>query len=384
MQQGQCEKIDMRGKKAIRIIGAGITGITLAQSLAECFQVIIYEKGPRIGGYCADAIDDNGIIHPLHGPHILHVDDPHILKYARRFSPFNSYRHHVKAQAAGRIYDFPINLATINAFFGKSLNPSAAREFMAGKISKVFTANPANLEQAILNFTGRELYEAFFENYSAKQWGRHPRELPPEIIGRIPLRYNYNSTYYKKAFHAMPKRGYQAMFRQMLDSPNIRVNLSVEADSEILSGADPVLCTASIDSFFQYRHGRLNYIGADFKMEYVPCRDYQGCSVINYPDAGVPWTRICEPRHFYPERESLMPQDKSLIIRETPSSDAAEKSYPLRDSESMSRLAAYLRGKKKYANLYFAGRLGEYKYYDMENSIRAALELADKIKKKYG
>lgn len=356
-------------------------GITLARLLADDYQVDIYERRAHIGGNCYDYRDrDTGILIHKYGPHILHVNDPEILAWISQFTTFNNYKHQVKANHMGVMYDFPINLATINRYFNSQLKPCD----LSSMLINTDNTSDANLEQRLLRMIGKELYEAFFKYYTTKQWGKPPSELPAGLISRIPIHANYSTSYYKKIFNGMPADGFTTMFKKMLDHANIRLHLNSEFKLNDISHENITVYTGSIDHFFNYKLGCLPYRTLNFSRQILPLVDFQGVSVVNYPDADVPWTRICEPKHFYPENRHIFDSKPTVIIYEIPGYDPmGEPYYPIPEEKNTTLYQKYLKMAESIPNLHFAGRMGAYRYYDMENCIAEAFKLARQIRLRY-
>lgn len=366
------------------IIGAGLFGITLANILACAGKkVYIFEKRDHIGGNCYDYINnDTKIFIHKYGPHIFHIQNAQIKKYIESFTNFSNYRHRVLAYYDKFLYEFPINLKTINSFYHIQLRPFEVKGFLEKEVQQCIIENPSNLEEKIINLVGIHLYEAFFKEYTIKQWGKHPKNLPESIINRIPIKTNYDSGYYKKCFNAMPDKGYTEMFRRMLTSKNISVELGVDFfdDREYLLNKGTVIFTGQIDAFFDFKYGKLEYRSLRFEEELYDVDDWQGISVVNYPELKYEYTRICEPKHFYPEHWNEYVPNKTLIYKEIPfSTSDSEPYYPIQDERNMTVYQKYADEAQKFNNVYFGGRLGEYKYYDMEDTIKSAITLSKKL-----
>lgn len=360
--------------RKVDIIGCGLFAIVLANRLANRFHVTIYEKRSHIGGNCYDYLDpQTGIRIHAYGPHILHIDDLSILEWISRFTAFNNYKHQVKAMHAGRVYDFPINLSTLNQYFGARLEPSHMEEFLRRQAQVI--GGEANLEQKLVRMIGYDLYDAFFRHYTRKQWGRDAAHLPAHLIDRIPIHASYSTSYYKKRFNGIPSEGYAIMFKRMLSHPNISVRLNLEYKQRNKNNDTITVCTGAIDEYFNYCLGKLEYRSLSFVKNVLPMQDCQGVAVMNYPDADVAWTRICEPKHFYPEAE-VFAMPCTAVIKEMPV-EKGEPYYPIRDETNASLYERYREMAAAIPNLYFGGRLGSYHYYDMENCIVAAFELAE-------
>ncbi len=369
--------------KTIVIIGAGLFGITLAQIVSNYRKVILVEKRNEIGGNCFDYIDEiTGIYVHKYGPHILHIQDKNVYNYLSKFTEFNNYKHHVLSYYKNKIYEFPINLSTINAFYGTNLRPYEVNKFLELEVAKQMVHNPQNLEEKIIGLIGFPLYEAFFKEYTIKQWGKEPRELPANIINRIPIKVNYDTNYYKKLFNGIPSDGYTKMFTRMLSNKNISIEIGVNffQDREYFIKKGPIIYTGPIDDFFNCIYGKLEYRSLRFEKEMYEVSDWQGNSVINYPELKYEYTRICEPKHFYPEKWHKFSDNKTLIFKEIPFiGQNDDPYYPIQDYFNTQIYNKYYKETLKLSNIYFGGRLGEYKYYDMEDTIKSAFNLSKKI-----
>lgn len=366
------------------IVGCGLFGIVLAERLGFLGKkILIVDKREHIGGNCYDYKDEEtGIISHSYGPHILHINDNNVLAYIKKFTEFNEYKHIVYSQYKDRIYHFPINLSTINNFYNICLTPSKVVAFIENEAKKSGITQPNNLEEKIISLIGEPLYKAFFLEYTIKQWGRHPRELPESIVARIPIRNNYESGYYKKVFNGIPKNGYTAMFKKMLSSRNVDIKLGVDFfvyKEEIMKSAKYVIYTGEIDRFFSYKYGKLEYRGLRFERELHGVQDFQGNAVINYPELKYEYTRVCEPRHFYPERWNDYAAKKTICFKEISINGENDPYYPILDNDNKEKLKLYMKEVEKMHGISFGGRLGEYKYYDMEDTIKSAIALSKKI-----
>lgn len=371
-------------KKQFVVVGAGLFGITLAQQLSAAgSNILLIDSRNHIGGNCYDYVDDEtGIVIHKYGPHIFHVQDNNILNYIKKFTSFNNYKHHVYAKYKDRMFNFPINISTINTFYGINLAPNQVLAFLKGEANLSGIDEPRNMEEKVISLIGNPLYEAFFKEYTVKQWGRYPKDLPASIVNRIPIKTNYDMNYYKKPFNGIPSDGYSAMFNRMLDNKNIAIELSVNffSHTEYFLNKGLVIFTGPIDAFFNYEYGNLEYRSLQFNKELYDVDDWQGNSVINYPELKYEYTRICEPKHFYPERWNEFSPKKTLIFKEIPfSSSDSEPYYPIQDAHNVATYQRYAEESKKLSNVFFGGRLGEYKYYDMEDTIQSALALSRKL-----
>lgn len=360
----------------ILLVGAGLSGAVIGRCLAEAgHDVAIADARTHVGGNCHTERDaDTGVLLHVYGPHIFHTDDAEVWAYVNSFTRFLPYRNRVKTTARGAVYSLPVNLHTINQFFGRSFRPDEARAFIAEQADRTITA-PQNFEEQALAFVGRDLYEAFFRGYTEKQWGCAPAELPAAILKRLPLRFNYDDNYFFHRFQGMPEAGYTRMIENILDHPNITVSLNatIRPGDSRMAATDHVFWSGSLDGYFGYRLGRLGYRTLDFE-RFTAQGDWQGCAVMNYADADVPWTRITEHKHFAPwERH-----EGTVCYREysracTPGDIPY---YPIRLVAEKALLRDYVSLAESTAGVTFVGRLGTYRYLDMDITIREALDTA--------
>ncbi len=304
-------------------------------------------------------------------------------EYVNRFTAFTGYQHRVFARVGDQVYAFPMNLALINQFFGRSFTPGEARALIAEQAGEIDTADAQNLEEKAISLVGRPLYEAFVKGYTAKQWQTDPTKLDPSIIARLPVRYTFDNRYFNDTYEGLPVDGYTAWLEKMAAHPNIEVRLDTDyfdVRDEIPAGT-PVVYTGPLDRYFDYAEGELGWRTLDFEQETLrDCGDFQGTSVMNYNDEGVPFTRIHEFRHFHPER--AYPTDKTVIVREYSrfAESGDEPYYPINTPEDRTKLQRYrdlARKETAGANVLFGGRLGTYKYLDMHMAIGSALTMFD-------
>jgi UDP-galactopyranose mutase len=361
------------------VVGSGFYGLTIAERAARemGLRVLVLERRAHIGGNAWSEIDrDTGIEVHTYGSHLFHTNSQEVWDYLHRFSAFSAYRHHVFTTHKGRTYPMPIGLATICAFFGRSFSPAEARALVAEQAAELAGREPRNLEEKAISLIGRPLYEAFIRGYTAKQWQTDPRELPADIISRLPVRYTFDQRYFADRFEGLPLDGYFRIFERMAATPGIEVLTGVdyfELRGRIPAGK-PVVYTGPVDRFFDFRHGHLGWRTLDFEREVVPVGDYQGTSVMNYADEDVPFTRIHEFRHLHPERKH---QDESTVIFREYSRFAApadEPYYPINTPADRDRYDAYRALADAEPEVLFGGRLGTYRYLDMHQAIGAALK----------
>ncbi len=354
------------------MVGAGLSGAVIGRMLAEAgHRVSIADSRPHIGGNCHTERDAaTGVMVHVYGPHIFHTDDAEVWDYVNRFETFLPYKNRVKTTSQGAVYSLPVNLHTINQFFGQTLRPDEARLFLEQKADTSIT-DPHTFEEQALRFVGPELYEAFYKGYTIKQWGCSPSELPASILKRLPVRFNYDDNYFFHQFQGMPENGYTAMIAAILDHPNIELSLNTRVARDEIDSYDHVFYSGPIDGWFDYELGRLGYRTLDFE-RFEFDGDYQGCAVMNYGDVGTPYTRITEHKHFSPWES----HEGSVLYREFSRACGPDDIpyYPIRQVAEKTMLADYVALAEKEEKVTFVGRLGTYRYLDMDVTIREALD----------
>lgn len=358
----------------VAVVGAGFSGAVVGRELAEAgHRVTIFESRPHVAGNCYTERDDetNVLVH-TYGPHIFHTRFEHVWEYIRRFGEMRPYTHRVKATVGGGVYSLPVNLHTINQFFSATMTPSEARAFVAGK-ARTDLVEPSSFEEQGLRMVGPELYEAFFAGYTQKQWGTHPSDLPASILTRLPLRFNYDDSYFDHPYQAIPANGYTPIVEAILDHPLIDVKLAATTNRAQLQAFDHAVWTGPIDAYFDFEFGRLPYRTLDFQRE-IAEGDVQGCPVMNYCDADVPFTRITEHKHFAPWET----HEKSVTYREFSRAcgSADIPYYPVRLVHDKALLHKYIEKAELLSGVTFVGRLGTYRYLDMDVTIKEALDVA--------
>ncbi len=369
-------------KPDLVVVGSGFFGLTVAERCANelGLKVLVLERRHHLGGNAySEAEPETGIEVHVYGAHLFHTSNQKVWDYVTRFTEFTGYQHRVFARYQGQVYSFPMNLALINQFFGKSHTPDEARALIAEQASEIDTADAENLEEKAISLIGRPLYEAFVKGYSAKQWQTDPKHLSPDIITRLPVRYNFENRYFNDTYEGLPKDGYTAWLTKMADHPNIEVRLNTDffdvRDQYV--GKLPVVYTGPVDAYFGNSEGRLSWRTVDLEPEVLEVDDFQGTSVMNYNDQEVPFTRIHEFKHFHPER-SYKP-GKTVIVREYSrfAEEDDEPYYPLNTAEDRAKLMKYRELAKQEPMVLFGGRLGTYKYLDMHMAIGSALSMFD-------
>lgn len=364
----------------ILLVGAGLSGAVIGRHLAEAgHRITIVDARDHVAGNCHTERDaETGVMVHVYGPHIFHTDDAEVWDYVNRFETFQPYKNRVKTtsrdpQGELGVFSLPVNLHTINQFFRKTLRPDEARAFITEEQADTSIADPQTFEEQALRFVGPELYEAFFKGYTIKQWGCQPSELPASILKRLPLRFNYDDNYFFHRFQGMPENGYTAMVERILDHPAIGLRLGTSFRRDQAGDYDHVFYSGPLDGWFDYELGRLGYRTLDFE-RFSYQGDYQGCAVMNYGEVDVPYTRITEHKHFAPWES----HEGSVCYREFSRACTPEDIpyYPIRQVREKALLADYVARAEAEQGVTFVGRLGTYRYLDMDVTIREALDAA--------
>lgn len=369
------------------IVGSGLFGSIIAEQISSKLKniVTVIERRDHIGGNCFSMVDkESGIEYHVYGSHIFHTSDKVVWDYMNRFTNFNAYRHTVWSTFQGKVYPMPMNLHTVNSYYGKSLSPSEAHAFLQAEIEKEGITAPENLEEKAISLIGRPLYEAFIRGYTIKQWEKNPKELDPSIITRLPVRFTYNNRYFSDTYEGIPTDGYGKLFEKLLSNPLITVRLNTDFE-DIRNEITPdtlVIYTGAIDRYFNYCYGKLEWRTVDFEAMRPNCADYQGTSVMNYADADVPYTRIHEFKHYHPERPDT---GKTFLYREYSrfAGENDEPYYPVSTQRNRDLYAKYEALARQEKNVIFGGRLGVYRYFDMDDTVAAALETFRRIESEY-
>jgi UDP-galactopyranose mutase len=364
----------MRAGERIGIVGAGLSGAVIGRELAQAgHRVEIFDARDHVAGNCHTERDkDTGVMVHTYGPHIFHTDDREVWDYVNSFQTFMPYKNRVKTTSKGQVYSLPVNLHTINQFFGKTFRPDDARAFIDTQADKTIE-EPKTFEEQALRFVGNDLYEAFFKGYTQKQWGCSPAELPASILKRLPVRFNYDDNYFAHRYQGMPENGYTDMVSRVLDHPNINVTLNTRFARTQKDEFAHVFYSGSLDGYLDHEFGPLGYRTLDFE-RFNYDGDYQGCAVMNYGDASVPYTRITEHKHFSPWEEHKSSVCYREFSRECGDDDIPY--YPIRLVKDKEQLAQYVERAKAETAITFVGRLGTYRYLDMDVTIREALDTA--------
>lgn len=362
--------------KKVMIVGAGFSGAVIARQLAEKagVQCTVIDSRDHIGGNChTERDEETQVMVHRYGPHIFHTNKVEIWDYIQKFGEFKPFTNRVKASIPQGVFSLPINLHTINQFFGMKFSPDEAREFIK-KQGDDSIVEPANFEEQAMKMIGKDLYEAFFKGYTIKQWGCSPKDLPASILKRLPVRFNYDDNYYADAYQGIPVEGYTKLIERILDHPLIDVKLNTAWEKSMGENYDHVFFTGPLDEFFDFSHGRLAYrtVYWEQKME---DGDYQGNAVINYCSEEVDYTRIHEHKHFAPWEE----HEKTLVFteysKETEEGDVPY--YPKRMARDKELLDLYISEAMQIEGVSFVGRLATYRYMDMHHVIGEAIDFSD-------
>lgn len=355
------------------VVGAGFAGSVVARELADAGKkVLVVDRREHVGGNAYDEIDQHGVRVHRHGPHIFHTNAPRIADYLSRFTEWREYEHRVLSQVDGKLYPFPINLDTINRLYSLDLDAAGA----AAYFDRV--RDPREVlrtsEDVVLNSVGLDLYEKFFMGYTLKQWGLQASELKAGVAARIPVRTDRDDRYFTDSFQAMPRNGYAQMFDAMLDHSNINVELAVDFSQlrEQYDGSH-VVYTGPIDAYFDYCFGRLPYRSLRFEHEHLAdVAEYQRVGTVNYPNDHA-YTRITEFKHLTGQRHP-----GTSIVREYPQA-TGDPYYPIPRAENEALYKRYESLAEKEATVTFVGRLAQYKYYNMDQVVGAALSTARRL-----
>lgn len=358
----------------IACVGAGLSCAVIANKLANVgHYVTLFESRNHLAGNCYTERDqETGVMVHTYGPHIFHTDDKEVWDFVNELTEFKPYTNRVKTTSQGAVYSLPINLHTINQYFGKTFNPTQAREFIES-IADPRIEDPQSFEEQAMRFVGQDLYEAFFKGYTLKQWGIHPSKLPASILKRLPVRFNYDDNYFAHKYQGVPANGYNEIVEKLLNNDNIDIKLETQFERQMAEGFDHVFFSGPLDSYFEYELGRLGYRTLDFVKE-THHGDYQGTAVMNYGDEDVPYTRITEHKHFAPWEEHADTVIYKEYSRLCKGNDIPY--YPINLMDEKELLAKYVALANNTPNVTFVGRLGTYKYLDMDVTIRKALDAA--------
>lgn len=355
------------------IVGAGFFGSICARELTDMgYKCLVIDKRDHIGGNCYTENIDNINIHK-YGAHIFHTSNEKVWNYINKFSKFNNYRHHVLANYKDEIYSLPFNMFTFNKLWNVN-KPDQAKKIIEEQSKDIL--EPTNLEEQAIKFVGTEVYEKLIEGYTTKQWGKEPKELPKEIIKRLPIRFTYDNNYFQDKYQGIPIGGYTQIFEKLLKGIEVKLETDYLKDKKYWDSlAKNVIYTGPIDAYFNFEYGELEYKTVSFKLEKLDLDNFQGTAVMNYTDVKIPHTRCIEHKHFENSESPV-----TWITWEYPveyKSGKTEPFYPVNDKLNNEKYSNYLKLSKKVDNVFFGGRLAEYKYYDMDDVIESALNFIE-------
>jgi UDP-galactopyranose mutase len=360
----------------ILIVGAGLSGCVLAQKYAELGkEVVVLEKRDHIGGNCYDYIDENGILVGKYGPHFFHTNSEEVWQYIQRFSVWKPWKHKVYGRYKEKYFPVPINIRTVNIICNTQIQTEEEmREYIASR--KIHKDTIQNSEEYALSHFGKELYDIVIKGYTKKQWEREPRELDSSVVARIPIRYSKEEGYFTDKYQVLPEKGYTYFCSQLLNDPKIQVKLNTEYKKEANQHYEKIFYTGPIDMYFEeYNLEHLEYRSLRFSKETIDKEYFQENSQINYTDESVPYTRIVEYKHLLDQKS-----EKTTIVKEYPSA-TGEPYYPIPNEKNQLLYEQYrqLAIEEEAKNVYFIGRLANYKYFNMDQAIENALLFFKKI-----
>lgn len=361
------------------IVGSGLFGAVFAHQARKAGKrVLVVEKRRHIAGNVYTQVQ-NGITVHRYGAHIFHTDDEAVWRFVTQFDAFDPFINAPLARYGDRLYHLPFNMNTFNAMWGVA-TAQEAQEIIARQRQEI-KGEPQNLEEQAIALVGRDIYEALVKGYTEKQWGRPCRELPPFIIKRLPVRFTYDNHYFNDRFQGIPQKGYTALVAAMLEGVEVKLNTTFLGDGDPMGDlADRVLFTGPIDQYFGYRLGSLEYRSLRFETEDLPIANYQGNAVVNYTAADVPFTRIIEHKHFAWGHPEVLTLPHTVVTREYPKAWTSidEPYYPVNQGGNITLYQKYAELAARTPRVIFGGRLGQYRYLDMDDTIRAALDLAER------
>ena len=362
------------------IIGAGISGAVLAERYASIGKkVLVIEKRNHIAGNCYDYIDDNQILVSKYGAHLFHTNAEDVWSYVNRFSEWYRWEHKVLAKVDNKLVPIPVNITTVNSLFGLKLSTEKEMEDWL-EANRIPIENPKDGCEAVLNKVGMKLYEKMFRHYTKKQWDKYPEELHASVLERIPVRNNFDDRYFSDKYQALPTGGYTKLFEQILNHENIELLLGTDYFdiAKDISGFKTIFYTGPIDRFFEFKHSlyeKLEYRSINFVSETIDIDFFQENSVVNYPGTEVAFTRIIEYKHFGNQKSK-----KTTIVREF-TVDEGEPYYPVPNAKNQEIYSKYKEEAAKLNNVYFVGRLANYKYFNMDEAFKNALDLFNSLEK---
>lgn len=366
----------MKKKYDYLVVGAGLFGTIFAhEAYKRGKKVLVIDKRPHIGGNVYTEKVEGINVH-RYGAHIFHTNDTKVWNYITQFGEFNNFVNSPVAYFKGKLYNLPFNMNTFNQLWGV-VTPAEAQVKLEEQRGKYADIEPKNLEEQALNLVGEDIYRTLIQGYTEKQWGRSCKELPAFIIKRLPVRLTFDNNYFKAKYQGIPVDGYTALFERMLEEIEIKLNTDfLKHRIEFEQIAKKIVYTGPIDAYFDYCYGALPYRSIRLETETLDCQNYQGVAVVNFTERDIPYTRIIEHKHF-----EFGTQPKTVISREYPSEwhVGDEPYYPVNTDESATLYQKYQKLAHHTSNVIFGGRLGQYKYFDMDQVISEALKTSDLI-----
>lgn len=359
------------------IVGAGLSGAVCAHELKKKgYNCLVVEKRGHVAGNIYTENIEGIEVHK-YGAHIFHTSDKEVWDYVCNFAEFNNFINSPVARYKNECYNLPFNMNTFTKLWNDVFTPAEAAKRIEEERGKDFKENPANLEEQAINLVGKTIYEKLIKGYTEKQWGKPCNELPAYIIKRLPVRLTFDNNYFNDRYQGIPEGGYTKLIENMLAGTEVKLNCDfLKQKEELLKLADAIIYTGPVDEYYGFCYGALEYRSLRFETETLDLPDYQGNAVINYTAADVPFTRIIEHKHF-----AFGKQPKTVITREYPADwkFGDEPYYPVTDKKNGDLYAKYEALAKSDKKVIFAGRLATYKYYDMDDTVRAALDLLKEI-----
>lgn len=356
------------------VVGAGFAGVVVAERMARQFdkKVLVIDRRQHIGGNAYDHLTSDGLLVHRYGPHIFHTNSPQVFEYLSQFTQWRSYEHRVLASVGGKLVPVPINLDTVNMLYGLKL--SSEEEVAAFFASKAEARSEIRTsEDVVVSKVGRDLYEKLFRNYTKKQWGKDPSELDALVTARIPVRTNRDGRYFTDRYQAMPKHGFTSLFENMLNHPNIALQLGCDyRDIARSVSAKETIYTGPLDEFFGFRFGKLPYRSLRFQHETVNAEYFQPVAVVNYPNDHA-YTRITEFKYLTGQTHR-----KTSIVYEYPAAEG-DPYYPVPTPENGALYKKYVELAANYPRVHFVGRLATYRYYNMDQVVAQGLTLCKQM-----
>ena len=358
------------------IIGSGLFGAVFAQIMKENGKsCMVIEKRNHAGGNIYTEEVETIKIH-VYGPHIFHTSNDEVWRYVNKFTGFNHFKNSPLAYSRGTLYNLPFNMNTFNKLWDVNTPEEAQAKINEQRMKYEHISNPLNLEEQALKLCGDDIYYTFVKDYTEKQWGRPANRLPASIIKRIPIRFTYDNNYFDDKYQGIPENGYNTLINNLLDGISVKTDTNYFENRDYFNKiAEKTLFTGCIDEYFEHRFGKLDYRSLKFEHTRLETDNYQGNAVINYNEADIPYTRIIEHKHF-----DFGKQPFTIITKEFPLEYtlSEEPYYPVNDEKNSIRLNEYRNLAKNYPNVIFGGRLGQYAYFDMDDTVAAAISLAKK------